>query len=733
MKIGGTNRYSQLCAKSNNKNVDGTPIIYPPSASKLNPSHLLSFSIYNEHAIWITREGKMYAIGDNRYHQINESIPKKILQEEMIINIQDQEDKNWQALSAVCGESYTLYLISLPDDIQVTKLAYSFRDHNDNCPLFLSTGDRHPIALFGGSHLSAAIDSEGAVLLITESVLRNFSSKIECIQLPRGEKAVSVACCDDFFLVLSMNGHLFECSADDEEITFSEVVDLAGIKIVEISGSHHHCFAVSKDGVVYGRGSNKQGRLGLDTQIENVDKFTILTTLKKYKICAAYAGYSHSLFLTFNGMVFACGDNYNGNLLIREKPSEDDSYLPTATVITSGASYCIAGWNLSVVFVDFDLPPNSPNKKISDLKNNLVQTEIKVIHKVETKEKETHKVEEVDKERIKELETTVEVQKNKIKELENKILRLKKQVKNLNQNDSNENEIENEKRIKILDSETIHNLRTVRELSKGDGEKILEVAKEESFILKVLKIKNWNTEMQRKLMTELNTLKSIGHPNFLKIFGLYLNDGSQSFLLEYCQLNLHQAVKKNELSNVQIVCSIYQIAEAMKCAHFLGISHKNLKPKNIMINNDGIIKIDEFGSFILKTAEDDKFTAPEIVNNKKVDEKADVYSFGVLMYYLLSGKKPKVSTSAASNGKQSEIPDYFNDFSTELIKKCWNFNPKNRPSFGEICEQIRKNKYQTIDLNKLELKEAVIFIENYKKRIPQYYEEEDEEDEEEED
>ena len=289
----------------------------------------------------------------------------------------------------------------------------------------------------------------------------------------------------------------------------------------------------------------------MDIKTENVEKFTVLKSLKKYKICDAFAGYSHSLFQTFNGMVFACGDNYNGNLLLRSGPSEDDVDVPTATSVTSGASSCIAGWNLSVVFIDCDLPPNNPNKLVTNLKNNLTPVEIKAIQNlVENEEKEIKKAEEVDKHekrKIKELESTVAAQKEKIKELEQQILKMKHE--NSNHNYSDETDVD----IKILDPETIRNLRTIREISKGEGSKVYEVAKEESFVLKVVKVKNWNDEKQLKLLKQSEILRSTNHPSFLKMFGFCINEGSLSVLLEFCQMNMQQAIKKNHLSKVQIL------------------------------------------------------------------------------------------------------------------------------------------------------------------------------------
>lgn len=76
------------------------------------------------------------------------------------------------------------------------------------------------------------------------------------------------------------------------------------------------------------------------------------------------------------------------------------------------------------------------------------------------------------------------------------------------------------------------------------------------------------------------------------------------------------------------------------------------------------------------------------------EEKVDVYSFGTLVFFVLSGGNlPKIKIKERDSGKKAEIPSSFNEFSKKLLNECWNFNPKDRPSFQMILDDFERNHY----------------------------------------
>lgn len=116
-----------------------------------------------------------------------------------------------------------------------------------------------------------------------------------------------------------------------------------------------------------------------------------------------------------------------------------------------------------------------------------------------------------------------------------------------------------------------------------------------------------------------------------------------------------------------------------------------------------------------------KFMAPEILNEQEYNEKADVYSFGVLLFFILSGGEMlKITVIQIGTGKKAEIPSTFTNFAKNLINECWNFNPIERPSFKEICQKLESNNYKIVELSKSEENEVKDFVNVHKLRIPSF-------------
>ena len=185
------------------------------------------------------------------------------------------------------------------------------------------------------------------------------------------------------------------------------------------------------------------------------------------------------------------------------------------------------------------------------------------------------------------------------------------------------------------------------------------------------------------------------------------------------------------LTNVQIVCAIYQIVEGMKYIHFRKIIHRDLKPSNILIAADGTIKISDFGNSKLITPDElsmtigvgtNKFMAPEILaEDDDYNEKVDVYSFGVLLFFIISGGElPKIKIPQILQGKKADIPSTFTTLANNLINDCWNFDAKNCPGFNEICDLILKNGCRLLNLSDDEFNEVQAFISKHQELISSY-------------
>ena len=175
---------------------------------------------------------------------------------------------------------------------------------------FLNIGKFNPVAIFGGSSNCAAIDLKGAILYIPDSFDDKSSKFIEPKYLPNGEKAVDIACLLDFLYVLSSTGKLYMSkNANSFNISFKQVEEFRKINVIQISGTYKHILTLTEEGTVYSKGRNFCGELGTGDKKDKLKKFFEISSLNRYKIRYVSAGELHSLFLTTEGKILACGNN----------------------------------------------------------------------------------------------------------------------------------------------------------------------------------------------------------------------------------------------------------------------------------------------------------------------------------------------------------------------------------------------------------------------------------------
>lgn len=145
----GRNNNFSICEKSNHKKPDGEKYIYPAHNSDLDPTTISSYSIYNKTVV-ITNEGDAIAIGDNSKSQISGSLPKQAIKSYMKIELRDAHNQVSKAVSAVCGNDYTLYIISSEDENKPKQLAYSHSNLARDFPVILNIGEVIPASIYGG-------------------------------------------------------------------------------------------------------------------------------------------------------------------------------------------------------------------------------------------------------------------------------------------------------------------------------------------------------------------------------------------------------------------------------------------------------------------------------------------------------------------------------------------------------------------------------------------------------
>ena len=156
----------------------------------------------------------------------------------------------------------------------------------------------------------------------------------------------------------------------------------------------------------------------------------------------------------------------------------------------------------------------------------------------------------------------------------------------------------------------------------------------------------------RRFQREALAASSLSHPNIVEIYDVGEDSGDYFIVMEYVPgKNLKQLLKKrNSLTVPEVIDIMLQITSAMSVAHDSLIIHRDLKPQNILIMDDGGIKITDFGIAMAMNSTQLTQTntamgsvhyfPPEQANGKGSTLKSDVYSLGIMMYELLSGTLP---------------------------------------------------------------------------------------------
>ncbi|MEX2149119.1 MAG: HEAT repeat domain-containing protein [Steroidobacteraceae bacterium] len=178
---------------------------------------------------------------------------------------------------------------------------------------------------------------------------------------------------------------------------------------------------------------------------------------------------------------------------------------------------------------------------------------------------------------------------------------------------------------------------------------------DERLILKFLNPNiSQDEEMMQRFVHELRYSRKITHPNVIRIYDFLHIRGLYAISMEYFPSHTlgGEVTDGKPLALRRAIRLGMDVAAGMAVAHQVGIVHRDLKPANVLINDEGIVKIVDFGVAAAQHQGDTqltktgyvigspKYMAPEQILGKKVDERADIYSLGVIMYEMLTGTPP---------------------------------------------------------------------------------------------
>ncbi|XP_050105084.1 serine/threonine-protein kinase STY46-like isoform X1 [Malus sylvestris] len=225
--------------------------------------------------------------------------------------------------------------------------------------------------------------------------------------------------------------------------------------------------------------------------------------------------------------------------------------------------------------------------------------------------------------------------------------------------------------------------------------------------IKVLKPECVNPDMLKDFAQEVYIMRKVRHKNVVQFIGACTKHPSLCIVTEYMPGGsvydyLHK--QKGVFKLPSLLKVAIDVSKGMTYLHQNNIIHRDLKAANLLMDENEVVKVADFGVARVKsqsgvmTAETGtyRWMAPEVIEHKPYDHKADIFSFGVVLWELLTGKLPyeyltplQAAVGVSQKGLRPTIPKNAPPKLAELLEKCWQQDPASRPDFSEIIEILQ--------------------------------------------
>ena len=702
----GLNTFGQLGNGSNrvkSKKLSAIPLLIPQIKFK-------QLSLGGGHVLGLSIDNKLYSWGLNVFGQLglghNDNVDHPTLVEKIAyFEAQSQEydstnilketkfNNNQIILDIKAGPQHSLFLsdncIYSCGFAKFGSLGYYFNNMNDNEPsenniftkfdldkYFTFKNDKHKITKIatGLAHSGCVINDKKIFIWGNNKDLSiNGFKKFNLSELIKNDniedddlliKDFQIG--KDFAVILTSNGKVLTEGDNslgqlgkpdyDENIENNEVFTPVEIpeKIINISVGYEFVYAISENKKIYAWGCNKYG------QIPGCNKNICYQPLYLQKIT------------NLNPVIISCGGYHVSALCNSEsKINETVKYFKN---IPLNKCFNYDDFRKKEIFYD----------KISETVNKQQEQ----LYEIEEKETEYQKI-------LKDYEKKEKLKKIREKGEANEILEPE--------------DYENVEIEKLLDEEIRYEELVFPEnclIGSGAFGDVKKAYWRKTLVsVKFLKTNFENKENQViPFIEEFNLLKQLRHPNILLYIGGNIS-GTQHFLVtEYCENgNLFEFLHGKDapdLEDVERVNLALEIAQGVNYLHSFKppILHRDLKSLNILLDKNYVAKIADFGWARLRNEHMTKlrgtfqWMAPEVITKEDYTEKADVYSFGIILWEFWSkdppykGIKAKEVAIKVKNNKNYRpiIPDDVPEEISDLIQCCWDADPDKRPTFMEI-------------------------------------------------
>src|ERR1051326_6044496 len=233
-----------------------------------------------------------------------------------------------------------------------------------------------------------------------------------------------------------------------------------------------------------------------------------------------------------------------------------------------------------------------------------------------------------------------------------------------------------------------------------------------------------NDAERARFLQEAKAASALNHPNVCTIYGIDEFEGRKFIEMEYVDgSTLRRKVSESPLRLNDAISFAIQIGEALQEAHSKGIVHRDIKCENIMVNSKNQIKVMDFGLAKLKgslkltrtssTVGTLAYMAPEQIQGGEVDARSEIFSFGIVLYEMLTGHTPFRGEHDAAmmysilNEEPAPVARYQPDVSPEIdhiIRRALEKNPADRyQHVDDMVSELRRSQKQSSRVARPEL------------------------------
>ena len=225
------------------------------------------------------------------------------------------------------------------------------------------------------------------------------------------------------------------------------------------------------------------------------------------------------------------------------------------------------------------------------------------------------------------------------------------------------------------------------------------------FAIKILNKKKIKKQMKNVMLRENEIITKLNHINVVFVYKIIDTPEDYYIVMEYCKLGelFDYIVEKKKLEEEEASVFFYQLINEVEYIHSKGIAHRDLKPENLLLTEDKVLKIIDFGlshefnkeEFLKTKCGSPSYAAPEILSRPKYDGfKIDIWCCGIILYAMLCGYLPFEGDDENKNNNEKlfknilecdpYIPDFLSNISKNLIMGILRPDPESRLSINKI-------------------------------------------------